>query len=45
VFEIQKSFKESSLTTPLVFILSKGADPNASFESFAHKMNMTKKCK
>jgi len=45
VFEISKSYKESSLTTPLVFILSKGADPNASFESFAHKMNMTKKCK
>ena len=45
VFEISKSYKESSLTTPLVFILSKGADPNASFEAFAAKMNMTKKCK
>ena len=45
VFEIAKSFKESSLTTPLVFILSKGADPNASFEAFAAKMNMSKKCK
>lgn len=45
VFEIGKSYKESSLTTPLVFILSKGADPNASFESFAQKMNMVKKCK
>jgi len=44
-FELAKSYKESSLTTPLVFILSKGADPNASFESFAAKMNMTKKCK
>lgn len=42
-FEIAKSFKESSLTTPLVFILSKGADPNASFEAFAAKMNMSKK--
>lgn len=44
-FEIAKSFKESSLTTPLVFILSKGADPNSSFEAFAAKMNMSKKCK
>jgi len=45
VFEIAKSYKESSLATPLVFILSKGADPNASFEGFAAKMNMTKKSK
>jgi len=45
VFDIAGSFKESSLTTPLIFVLSKGADPNASFEGFAAKMNMTKKCK
>jgi len=27
IFDLRKSYKESALTTPLVFILSKGADP------------------
>lgn len=44
VFNLQKSYKDSSITTPLVFVLSKGSDPVASFERFADDSNMTKKC-
>ena len=39
-----KSYKDSNITTPLVFVLSKGSDPVASFERFAEDSNMTKKC-
>ena len=44
VFNLAKSYKDSNITTPLVFVLSKGSDPVASFERFADDMNMTKKC-
>ena len=44
VFNLATSFKDSSITTPLVFILSPGSDPVAGFERFAEEMNMTKKC-
>jgi dynein heavy chain len=44
VFNLAKSFKDSSITTPLIFILSKGTDPVASFERFAEESNMSKKC-
>ena len=44
VFNLSKSFKDSSITTPLIFILSKGTDPVASFERFAEESNMSKKC-
>ena len=44
VFNLQKSYKDSSITTPLIFVLSKGSDPVASFERFAEESNMSKKC-
>jgi dynein heavy chain, axonemal len=44
VFNLAKSYKDSSITTPLVFVLSVGSDPVADFKKFADKMNMTKKC-
>lgn len=44
VFNLAKSYKDSSITTPLIFVLSKGSDPVASFERFAEESNMTKKC-
>ena len=44
VFNLAKSYKDSSITTPLIFVLSKGSDPVASFERFAEESNMSKKC-
>lgn len=44
VFNLAKSYRDSNITTPLVFVLSKGSDPVASFERFAEDSNMTKKC-
>lgn len=43
VFNLSKSYKDSSITTPLIFVLSAGSDPVADFERFAAEMNMTKK--
>jgi dynein heavy chain, axonemal len=43
VFNLAKSYKDSSITTPLIFVLSAGSDPVADFERFASEMNMTKK--
>ena len=43
VFNLAKSYKDSSITTPLIFVLSAGSDPVADFERFAVEMNMTKK--
>lgn len=42
-FNLSKSFKESSVTTPLIFVLSAGSDPVADFMRFAEEMNMTTK--
>lgn len=42
-FDLSKSFKESSITTPLIFVLSTGSDPVADFNRFAEELNMTKK--
>jgi len=42
-FNLAKSYKNSSITTPLIFVLSAGSDPVADFERFATEMNMTKK--
>lgn len=44
VFNLAKSYKDSSITTPLIFVLSTGSDPVADFMRFAEKMNMLKKC-
>jgi dynein heavy chain, axonemal len=43
VFNLAKSYKDSSITTPLIFVLSAGSDPVADFERFSAEMNMTKK--
>jgi dynein heavy chain len=42
-FSLAKSFKDSSIKTPLIFILSPGSDPVAGFLRFAEEMNMSKK--
>merc|ERR1719345_673104 len=42
-FSIAKSFKDASVTVPLIFVLSPGSDPVADFLRFAEEMNMAKK--
>lgn len=44
VFNLAKSYKDSSISQPLVFVLSSGSDPVADFLRFAEEMNMQKKC-
>lgn len=44
VFNLAKSYKDSSISQPLVFVLSAGSDPVADFLRFAEEMNMLKKC-
>lgn len=40
-FNIAQSFDDSSMTSPIVFILSEGTDPMSSLMSFAEKMGVT----
>ena len=42
-FKLDKCFKDSSTTTPLIFVLSAGSDPVADFNRFAEEMSMGKK--
>jgi dynein heavy chain, axonemal len=42
-FSIAKSYKDASITVPLIFVLSAGSDPVADFMRFAEEMNMSKK--
>jgi len=42
-FSIEKSYKDSSVTIPLIFILTAGSDPVSDFQRFAEEMNMSKK--
>ena len=42
-FNLAKSYKDSTVTTPLIFVLSAGSDPVADFLRFAEEMNMSKK--
>lgn len=42
-FSVSKSYKDSSSTTPLIFVLSQGSDPVADFKRFAEEMNMSRK--
>ncbi|KEG11834.1 dynein heavy chain [Trypanosoma grayi] len=42
-FDLLTSFKESSATAPLIFILSQGADPFEDWKKFAEQQNMGKK--
>jgi len=38
-----KSYKDSSKTNPIIFILSSGSDPIGDFMKFAEEMSMTKR--
>lgn len=42
-FNLEKSFKDSNVTTPLIFVLSTGSDPVSDFQRFAENQNMSKK--
>jgi len=42
-FDLAKSFKDSSVTSPLIFVLSTGSDPVSGYLRFAEEMNMSKK--
>jgi len=42
-FNLPKSFKDSSVVIPLIFVLSPGSDPVADFNRFAEEMNMKNK--
>lgn len=44
-FNLAKSFRDSSITIPLIFVLSSGSDPVADFKTFAEEQNMIKKMK
>jgi dynein heavy chain, axonemal len=41
--ELGAVFKDSSPTTPLIFVLSQGTDPAAALYKFAEEMKFTKK--
>eukprot|EP01063_Lacrimia_lanifica_P030854 TRINITY_DN4987_c0_g4_i2.p1 TRINITY_DN4987_c0_g4~~TRINITY_DN4987_c0_g4_i2.p1 ORF type:complete len:4157 (+),score=1788.38 TRINITY_DN4987_c0_g4_i2:76-12546(+) len=42
-FDLEKSYKDSSCLTPLIFVLSQGADPFADFMKLANQMRMSGK--
>ena len=42
-FNLERCFADSSLFTPLVFVLSSGSDPVGSFKIFAESMDMGSK--
>jgi dynein heavy chain len=42
-FDLSSSFKDSSVSTPLIFILSPGTDPANDFLKFAEEMKFGKK--
>ncbi|KAJ9446655.1 Dynein-1-beta heavy chain [Diplonema papillatum] len=42
-FDLEKSFKDSTCLTPLIFVLSQGADPLADFNKLAQSMRMGNK--
>ena len=42
-FELSKCFKDSTIMTPLIFVLSAGSDPVSDFLKFAEEMGMSKK--
>ena len=43
VFEIAKGFRDSSVSTPLIFVLSTGTDPKGDFIKFAEEMDMLRR--
>jgi dynein heavy chain len=42
-FDLAKCYKDSSIMTPLIFVLSTGSDPIADFMRFAEEMSMQKR--
>ena len=42
-FDLSKCFKDSSVTIPLIFILSPGSDPVSDILRFSEEMGMNKK--
>jgi dynein heavy chain, axonemal len=43
VFNISPCYKDSSVVTPLIFILSAGSDPVADFKKFSEEVDMSKR--
>ena len=43
VFNLGKCFADSTMTSPLIFVLSSGSDPVADFKRFAIEMDFGKK--
>jgi dynein heavy chain len=41
--DLSKCYKDSTVTSPLIFVLSPGSDPISAFKRLAEEMNMTKK--
>lgn len=44
-FDLGKCYRDSSVVTPLIFVLSSGSDPVADFLKFADEMNMSDRYK
>jgi dynein heavy chain len=44
-FNLPSCFEDSSVMTPLIFVLTKGSDPTKAFFQFAHDMRFDKKVK
>jgi len=44
LFELSKCFDDSTVTTPLIFVLSAGSDPLADFRKLAEEKGMLRKC-
>ena len=42
-FDIAKGFRDSSVITPLIFVLSTGSDPKGDFIKFAEEMDMLRR--
>ena len=44
-FDLSKCYRDSSVVTPLIFVLSAGSDPVADYIKFANEMGMGEKYK
>ena len=43
IFDLGKCYKDSTMYTPLIFVLSAGSDPVADFVKFAEEKEMSKR--
>jgi dynein heavy chain len=43
LFDLAKCYKDSTMQTPLIFVLSAGSDPVADFLKFAEEKEMLKR--